>query len=261
MNKRILDRDGITNFLLNNIWDTSMETLSDEVITFVDYADEQYFGYMVVNCDTKEISDLVYRIYDILEEELETTYGKRITLNLSYTPTVPFYILYILFINMFDHYKNNNQLSTELANRLTEKEILAIIGDAFDYAGISMEIYNAYMKVADIEIDIDTIPQYIDVVILNMLDEIREYIIKAYIQLLGVIKTYITIYPNISISYIYTQLQKPHFVFRDRMSPKTVPLNIVFNNGAKAGMFPKNHRLDMYSLDIILTGGIQNEKR
>lgn len=261
MTKIILNKEQTVNFLLDQIWDIRMDTLPDEIYHFVEYVDREKYGCLIFDFNTKEISDLVYRIFDTLEEELEMTYGRRITLNLSYMPTVPFYIVYILIIHMLDHYKNNGELIIDLVNRLTEEEIIATIGDAFDYGDVAGSIYNAYIVHKEIETDIDIMPQIIDSVSLNMVEDIKEYLIRTYISLYGVIRNIFALYPNMDVGYAYTQLSKPHIGYRDKTTKKITNVRTLFYKGTEAALFPKDHRLDVYSNDIIIVGGINDEKR
>ena len=261
MNKTILNKEGMVNLLTNNIWDVNMETLPDEILNFIEYTGNEYYGYLAINLDTRDISNLAYLILDMLEDELKMIHNRQITLNLSYMPTVPFYIIYILLINMFDNYKNNGSFIPDLINRLTQEEIIAIIGDAFNYGDVSGKIYDAYARVADIEIDEDVISQIIDIISIDLLDVIKEYLVKIYISLLGIIKNFTTMHPNIEIGYAYTQLLKPYFAYKDNATPKTLLLSTLLNNDISAAKLPRNHRVSVNSLDIILAGGISNEKK
>jgi len=84
----------VTNYAFEYDYDY-FNIINDDFLSFLDVDDDRtLYKVKHFNLDTRDISDLLYKVFEELEKKLKRDYGINVNINLYVDPLVVFYVIY-----------------------------------------------------------------------------------------------------------------------------------------------------------------------
>ena len=240
----LTDKKELEKILFNNISTLDMEyyeLVDQEIVSFLENSDSNYYRYDKFDIFTKSISDLIYIAFEEMEKFIYQEYNIKLNLNLAIKPILVYYVVF----NIIYHVRQKG-FNME---HMDEYEVEDILIDAFNYVGLSDFISdainyingtNGFYKMQEI-ITIN--------VLTNIKDKIRMYIEKFVIEnisFMKLIQDAENIYSDMFILLI-DMLLLPRF--------KNFNINIILNkNPYDVLKESKEFYVDVVLIKIIVVG-------
>lgn len=259
----IVTKNEIEKILVEEIYNypgsTIGQVVMDEIESFISFSHTEYYRYEIFNIDTTTMSDFIYMIFDIVEEDIYKIFGIRITLNISYLPDIVFYIVYMII----NQYVENNNITQhnyikELIDTGNFGDIVDIIMDGFEYGGFEDKVATILeVDVYDYELNLEDIVA--EAIRVNT-ELVKEYLTKILINNHQLIR-YLDLIKKETTDYVYSQLLDVVRTFRYLNKNNQYTLEYIVNTGLKSSELGKDYRININNIKIIVCNSEnKNEK-
>jgi len=240
----LANKKDLEEILFNNIAALDMEyyeLVGQEIVSFLENSDSNYYRYDKFDISTKSISDLIYIAFEEMEKFIYQEYSIKLNLNLAIKPILVYYVVF----NIIYHVRQKG-FNIE---HMDEYEVEDIILDAFNYAGLSEFISDAINYLKDDDKFYEIHETVTISVLTNIKDKIRAYIEKFVIEnisFMKLIQDAENIYSDMFVLLI-DMLLLPRF--------KNFNINIILNkNPYDVLKESKEFYVDMILIKIIVVG-------
>jgi len=180
--KLVTNREHMADILLSNISTQDMEyynTADQEIMSFLESSDSEYYRYDKIDFYTKSISDLLYLVFERFEEYFLNKYGVKININLIIKPVTVFYVVFNIVF-----YIRRKGLNIE---DMTDFEVEDIVIDALNYSGFSEFLIDAIGFIGQNKIN-EVIEDGTVNIVSPLRQVIRVYLEKFLLENLGFLK-------------------------------------------------------------------------
>ena len=179
----LVNKKDLEEILFSNITTLDMEyyELTDqEIVSFLETSDSNYYRYDKFDISTKSISDLIYIAFEEMEKFIYQKYNIKLNLNLIIKPILVYYVVFNIIYHVRQKGFNIDYMD--------EYEVEDILIDAFNYAGLSEFISDAINYLKDDNKFYEIHETVTITVLTNIKNKIRAYIGKFVIENISFMK-------------------------------------------------------------------------